>query len=1102
MNWGPFSPRAARQAATHRVTRGAPLRFDKPLWRLALGMMTMTTAIAIPGLTNAGALPDTTPPSIVAMVSPRPNANGWHRRSVRVSFVCSDLDSGIATCPERIVVATEGADQPISATATDLAGNNATATLLLSIDKTRPSIMATQTPSETVHGWTSGPFVVTFSATDALSGIDEETLTPPKAVPVQKAHRKQRGRVRDLAGNTARMRTAGTRIDQDNPLIAVTLSPPVGGGGFGNTPVTAHFTCSDATSGIDFCPADQVIDSEGAALSATGTVLDNAGNTATVTSASFGLDLTPPVLTVTSPLEDALVSASTVTIRGTLADALSGVASLTCDGEAVDLGSDGTFEHGPLDLLSGVNTFTLTGTDTAGNTTEQAVEVTQGCINLVQDPGFESGVSGFVAQDASSLVVRSDEDPLEGEHSLAISIDGYGNNLWWIRDFAGGLASRFEVSASLRSDVSSTSDLQFCAMVYYTGGATALSCSPVSGEAGDKGHVTASLNLNEAAPLQSIRIRLYQEGGDPVQFTMDSAAACLDVISDPTSDPEDPPPPPPPPPPPGPSAYPGYTYDLPTVRPYISLDDYAAADPASTPYLRLEAAADAAVAGHPPYAYSATHSVLMYRLSGQTGYIDDAIERVEQQVADAETAAASGGVPVIAGDSYLEVGWLIEELALTYDYGYARLTEAQRLRWQDYTEQALYNVWHPNLATWGGVPRPWSGWSIHDPGNNYHFSFLRATMLWALASQDVEWFDFLQQHKVGPLVDYYDQLPGGGSREGTGYGTAQKNLFDNYIHWKASTGEDLAGLTLHTRDTIDYWIHATVPTFDRFAPIGDQSRSSIPELFDYHENLVHAAVVLSDGTAAASRGKWWLDHNSVNGVAQVFNIAGDLLPYPDVATVPTDLVYHAEAVGHFFARSGWDPAASWLAFVAGPYDQSHAHQDQGSFTFFKEDWLAVTSNIWSHSGINQETDAHNVLRFVRNGSTIRQNPSEAVQSSMSYTHDAGVVAVTADLRNAYSHNAASILGWTRHLEFHDDVLRVQDSCTVAADVQAIFQIHVPVLPVVQPDGSIQAGGLHVVPMMPGTLSVVAMPGPEYSQGYRIELTAASGCAFDVELRAE
>jgi hypothetical protein len=124
-------------------------------------------------------------------------------------------------------------------------------------------------------------------------------------------------------------------------------------------------------------------------------------------------------------------------------------------------------------------------------------------------------------------------------------------------------------------------------------------------------------------------------------------------------------------------------------------------------------------------------------------------------------------------------------------------------------------------------------------------------------------------------------------------------------------------LTPHVRETIDYWLHATVPTRDRFAPIGDQARSSMPDLYDYHENLVHAAVVLSGASDAARRGTWWLQNNSVNGVAHSFNLAGDLLPYPVAPLVPTDLVYHASAAGHFFARSSWATDASWLSFVAG-----------------------------------------------------------------------------------------------------------------------------------------------------------------------------------------
>jgi hypothetical protein len=712
-------------------------------------------------------------------------------------------------------------------------------------------------------------------------------------------------------------RKTGLKIDQTAPSILAALTPAPNANGWHHGPVTAHFTCSDSGSGILSCPADQAITAEGANQSLAAAATDRADNTASPAQ-TVSLDATPPVLTIATPADGAVLSTPTVTITGTLADSGSGAESVSSGALTVGVAAGGAFSLGPLPLVAGLNTFTLTGTDRAGNTRSETVSVTKGCTNRVPDPGFESGVSGFEAQDASSQVIRTDVSPLDGAYSLSVAINGYGNNVWWTLPFAGGTASHFGVSAHLRSDLDSSSTLQFCAMVYYADGTTELSCAPVGGAAGDKGVVSAELSLDPAKPLASVNIRLIQEGGDGVRFTLDGAMACLDVITEPTgggggddgggdgggggSCPT---------PSPAPSVYPGYSYTLPTVRPFISLSDYTGVDHGSTPYLRFKAAADDAVAGNPPYNYSATHSVLTYELTGQTQYIDDAIARVEQQVQDAEAAIALGQAPSIAGDSYLEVGFDIEQLALAYDHGYARLTDAQRQRWASYAEQALFNVWHPSLAAWGGVPHEWSGWSINDPGNNYHFSFLRATMLWALATQDPAWFDFLQSQKFGPLASYYAQLPGGGSREGTGYGTAQKNLFENDLYWRASTGEDLAALSTHTRDTIDYWVHATVPTRDRFAPIGDQSRSSIPELFDYHENLVHAAVVLSAGTPQAARGTWWLQNNSVDGVSQAFNLMGDLLPYPDAPVAPTDLAYHASAAGHFFARSSWNTDASW-----------------------------------------------------------------------------------------------------------------------------------------------------------------------------------------------
>jgi hypothetical protein len=57
----------------------------------------------------------------------------------------------------------------------------------------------------------------------------------------------------------------------------------------------------------------------------------------------------------------------------------------------------------------------------------------------------------------------------------------------------------------------------------------------------------------------------------------------------------------------------------------------------------------------------------------------------------------------------------------------------------------------------------------------------------------------------------------------------------------------------------------------------------------------------------------------------------------------------------------------------------------------------VTNNIFSHSGIDQEVDLSNVVRFVRaNGQTIPQSQSTDVHSTQSYTTSGNTVSVSAD----------------------------------------------------------------------------------------------------------
>lgn len=201
------------------------------------------------------------------------------------------------------------------------------------------------------------------------------------------------------------------------------------------------------------------------------------------------------------------------------------------------------------------------------------------------------------------------------------------------------------------------------------------------------------------------------------------------------------------------SVYRPSSYELPTERPFVSLGAFGSSAPASAAYRRLKDQVDEAVAvtktlsptatyaqlvnalNSGNYGYSAADSVLMFHLSKDPKYILQAIRMVDMLVTSEASRISAGGVPVIAGDSYLEVGQHMEQLALTYDYGYDRLTPAQRAAWEAYAQQTLYNVWNHTKAQWGGVSRPWTGWSVSDPGNNYFYSFLKATQLGRLLAR-------------------------------------------------------------------------------------------------------------------------------------------------------------------------------------------------------------------------------------------------------------------------------------------------------------------------------------------------------------------------------
>lgn len=536
----------------------------------------------------------------------------------------------------------------------------------------------------------------------------------------------------------------------------------------------------------------------------------------------------------------------------------------------------------------------------------------------------------------------------------------------------------------------------------------------------------------------------------------------------------------------------------------IAIDlDYV--DRQSPAHQRFIAWVDAAQAGEPGYGFSATDAAYAFRLTGESAYATLAVAWAEQQVADAETAIAAGQRPEVAADSYLQAGPMIRDVALVLDWCADVVTPQQRARWSAYAGQAVWNIWNHEQAHWGSTLQPWSGWGTDDPANNYYYSFVEATLYWALATDDVEWLRLLEDERWPALEHTMAAIVGGGSQEGTAYGLSHRKLFELYRVWRdAAPGHpDLAQANDHLDRSIEWWIHATVPTLDRTAAIGDQARVSEPVLYDYHRALLLQARTLSADAAARDAASWWLHAIANQSMESGFNLRDNLLDAGTGGAPPASLVYHAPGTGQLFARTGWDRGAMWLQFAAGPYLQSHAHQDQGAFTLYQDEWLAVTENIWTRSGIRQETDVHNLVRFEQAGATVRQREGTVSMLDVA-PGSGGAVHAVADLTPAYGGSPA-VQRWQRTLDFAGRRLRIEDRFTLGTGTRAVFQVNTPQRPVVSGRQAV-AGALHITVVEPANAQLQVLDwtsrseaGEEtYLGGWRLDVSGSS-TGYVVEL---
>jgi hypothetical protein len=567
-----------------------------------------------------------------------------------------------------------------------------------------------------------------------------------------------------------------------------------------------------------------------------------------------------------------------------------------------------------------------------------------------------------------------------------------------------------------------------------------------------------------------------------------------------------------------------FSADHPRIYMKSHKDALAAALKAGQPEaMRFKQMVDRWVGGGDVYNFFSWNAALLGQLTGDPKYCAAAIKDVDQQVNDANNDVNGGNSPAVANDSYLDVGNLIGNLALVYDWCAASLSADRRGAWLSYADQAVFNVWNPNAAKWGSMKAMWSGWAIDDPSDNYFYAFLRATMLLGLSAHDEAplakgWLSQFRDTKLGELDKVFtQQLTGGGSREGTGYGVSQRDMFELYDVWQGSTspGERISDLTPHTRASMLAMIHQIVPTLDRIAPTGDQSRDSTASFFDYHRSYLQDLIALYPTDPVAPRAQALLASSSLPQMSQEFMFAADFL-YANRSVTATALdglgtAYYAPGIGEVYARSGWDKHATWINLIAGPYTQSHAHQDQGSLMIYKDGWLAYDAVVDSHSGLTQDTTAHSVVRIVdTKGKTVEQQANYDLtkpDSKVVALHrGTGYLHVAADLTAAYGGQAIV-------QQVQREIVYLEPSTVIVYDRvgttggQVVFQL---VSPVPTPDNP-PLGTSHTFTANGHTLDVEDIVTPnstvptlfdfkksdssEFMNGFRLDETSTGGSSI-------
>jgi hypothetical protein len=315
---------------------------------------------------------DKTGPSGVSGSADRvPDSGGYYNHSVQVSFSGTDATSGIASCTSGTYSGPDSDTASVSGSCTDNAGNTTTASFSLKYDATKPTITSSAKKADgssySAGSWTNQNVTVSFSCSDATSGIATNACPAPVTVSAEGITNAEVGTVSDQAGNSASTSFGPIKIDKTIPIVTATPDRAPNTNGWYNRSVTFSFSGVDNTGGSGIASCDLAKSYNGPdsdTATVVGSCSDVAGNVGSVT-ASLKYDATPPTVTYSGNAGTYTVD-QTINITCSASDNLSGVASNTCANIT-----------GPAyNFALGATTRSATATDNAGNLSSNSTSFT------------------------------------------------------------------------------------------------------------------------------------------------------------------------------------------------------------------------------------------------------------------------------------------------------------------------------------------------------------------------------------------------------------------------------------------------------------------------------------------------------------------------------------------------------------------------------------------------------------------------------------------------------------------------------------------------------------------------------------------------------